>query len=422
MKRIVAVFTLAFVCATISACSKKEDAPGAGDTKSKQSKAKSSDAKSGDAGGEQKSSQSADTVKIETQDQQKAGILLAMVETRTMPRYLSVAGQVTMDEQHTSHIGAVADGRVESVSVLPGAIVHRGQTLAHIHSHSVHETVGALVQAFAASDRQRGALTFATQARDRYNHLYSIQAASLEEAQHAEQMVQQSTQDLKNAQANVRMEREHLSELLSVSPESLTPNNLYDRELVPVRSPIEGVVTARQITVGQVVSLGMETFTVSNLASVWVTASVNEKDLSLIHNGAAVNVVSQSFAETVFPGRVSMVGSTVDEQTRTIPVRIDVPNPERKLRPGLFATAQITEPQSRNAVFVPEDALQDINGNQVVFVSADGTSFRSQVVKVGTRSLGRAEIVNGLKPGDHVVTRGAFMVKGELLKGTMGDG
>jgi cobalt-zinc-cadmium efflux system membrane fusion protein len=99
-----------------------------------------------------------------------------------------------------------------------------------------------------------------------------------------------------------------------------------------------------------------------------------------------------------------------------------VPNPGTRLRPGMFATAQIAEPQTQNAVFVPEDALQDINGMKVVFVTQDGITFRALTVTVGTRPAGKAEILDGLRPGDRIAVGGAFMVKSEMLKGTMGEG
>jgi RND family efflux transporter MFP subunit len=218
------------------------------------------------------------------------------------------------------------------------------------------------------------------------------------------------------------MEREHLSELLQVSPESLTPNNLYDKEIIPIRSAVNGVVIARNVTVGQVVPTGFEAFVVSDLSTVWVMAAVNERDLSLVHIGATASVTIQGNPDEPFSGRVAMVGDTLDPQTRTVPVRIVVPNPGTRLRPGMFASAQIAGVQTRSAVFVPQDALQDINGMTVVFVTNDGTSFRAQTVTVGTSSEGKTEIVNGLRRGDQVVAGGAFMVKSAMLKGTMGEG
>lgn len=363
-----------------------------------------------------------DAVTIPQQNQGRAGIVLAPVTVRVMPQTISVPAQVGMDEKHTQHIGALADGRIDSVNVLPGDSVRRGQTLATLHSHTVHETVAALLQAFAAVRRQQSAVSFATATRDRYARLFSIQAASLEEKQRSEQELAQAAKDLTDAEANVRAEREHLGELLQVPPESLRPDNLYDRELIPIRAVADGVVISRNITVGQVVNTGDEAFVTSNLATVWVNASVNEKDLPSLHVGATATISLQPTGGQVQTGTVAMLGDVLDPQTRTLPVRIVVANPGTKLRPGMFVTAAISGTATQSRIFVPADALQDINGFRVAFVTKDGVTFFAHPVKTGEEANGMVEITEGLTATDHVVTKGAFMVKGELLKGTVGEG
>lgn len=416
--------SLLLVCLALAGCSKGTPSGGQAQAQGAPSGASSKDAAYSE--GTDKSSnggaQSNDVVKISVDAQRRVGIQVQAVVTQQVPRELTVAGQVQIDEEHTSHLGMIADGRITSVDVLPGVAVKTGQHLGDLHSHMVHETVGALAQAFAEVDRQRSAVAFATQAQQRYHHLYSIQASSLEESQRSDQDLLQAEKMLIDAETTVRMEREHLSELLQVKPESLTPNNLYNKELIPIRSPIDGVVIARNVTVGQVVATGFEAFAISNLHTVWVTASVNEKDLPLVRVGVPAEVISQGYPGQVFRGRVGMIGDLLDPQTRTVPVRIVIPNPGILLRPGMFASARIAESQTDSALFVPEDALQDINGMRVVFTTTDGTTFKAKTVNVGTRSQGKVQIVDGLGPQDRVVVKGAFMVKSEMLKGTMGEG
>lgn len=384
--------------------------------------AKSAPTASAQAGSAGKSGVSADVVKIGADDQKRAGIQVASVLVKSMPQVMTVVGQVAMDEKRTNHIGALADGRVESVLVLPGDAVHRGQVLATIHSHTVHETVAALTQAYAAVDRQKSAVTYATQARDRYAKLYSIQAASLEEKQRSEQDLAQAQKDLTDAQAMLIAEREHLAEILQVPPASLEPGTLYRKELVPVLALADGVVIARNITPGQVVTTGDELLVTSNLASVWVNAAVNEREVPRIYVGKGASVSLPSGGGASLSGKVTMIGDVVDPQTRTLPVRILVNNPGSKLRPGMFVSASITQPDTRTATFVPQDALQDVNGFRVVFATQDGVNFRATPVKTGALSGDMVEITDGLKPGDRVVSRGAFMVKGEMLKGSVGEG
>jgi multidrug efflux pump subunit AcrA (membrane-fusion protein) len=416
--------SLLLLCLALAGCSKGKPSGGQGQAQGAPSGDSSTDAAYSEATDKSSNggAQSNDVVKLSADAQRRVGIQVQAVVTEQLPRELTVAGQVQMDEEHTSHLGTIADGRITSVDVLPGVAVKTGQHLGDLHSHMVHETVGALAQAFAEVDRQRSAVAFATQAQQRYHHLYSIQASSLEESQRSDQDLFQSKKMLVDAETTVHMEREHLSELLQVEPESLTQNNLYDKELIPIRSPIDGVVIARNVTVGQVVATGFEAFVVSNLHTVWVTASVNEKDLPLVRVGVPAEVVSQGYPGQIFRGRVGMIGDLLDPQTRTVPVRIVVPNPGILLRPGMFASAHITESQTDAALFVPEEALQDINGMRVVFTTTDGTTFKARTVNIGTRSQGKVQIIDGLGPQDHIVVKGAFMVKSEMLKGTMGEG
>ena len=362
------------------------------------------------------------TVRIDPAELPRAGIRVAPVIVRQMPQQLIVTGQVAMDERHTDHIGARAEGVVERVLVLPGDAVHAGQLLALLHSHSVHETAGALAQAYAAVERQTSAVQFAEANRERYQRLLSLQVASQEEAQRAGQELQQARQQLADADAAVHMEREHLSELLQIPPSTITPQTLYRQELVPIRAEGPGVVVERNVTPGQVMTIGQIAFTVSNLSTLWVMAAVNEKDLANIHRGDAAHITTQGLGSTVLHGTVGMLGDTVDPQTRTLPVRIVVQNPATRLRPGMFATTAIDESATRQAIFVPEGAVQDVNGFQTVFVTPDSSNFTVRAVKLGEHRDGMVEVLEGLSAHDRIVVDGAFMVKGELLKGSVGEG
>src|SRR5258708_11476548 len=135
----------------LSGCSSKKAMGGEGQDRGPSSVSSSKGAgsqegidKSGKGG-----AQSNDVVKISTEDQRRVGIQVQPVVVQQVPRALSVAGQVQMDEQQTSHLGTIADGRITAVNVLPGALVRRGQVLGDLHSHMVHETVGPLAQAYA---------------------------------------------------------------------------------------------------------------------------------------------------------------------------------------------------------------------------------------------------------------------------------
>ncbi len=389
------------------------------------------DARAGSSSGQavQDNSHTEKIIEVSPSQQQTAGIRVEMIQPRSVPRMLSVPGRIMLDEQHTAHIASYADGRVIELLKQPGDTVRRGETLARLHSHSVHETVGALAQAFANVDRQKAAVTYAQQRRDRYNHLYSIQAASLEQKQGSEQELIQAQTELENAQAAVTMEREHLGDLVHEEPASITPANLYRHDEVPIVSPIAGTVITRSITPGSVLEPGVEAFTISNLSSVWMVADVNEKELPHLAIGEQVDVRTDAWPGRTFSGTVSLIGSTLDSTTRTLQVRASLNNPAAALKPQMFVTATLSESSrgknkpdtQRKALFIPEDSLQEVNGVPVVFATADGTHFVARALQTMPPVNGQVEVSRGLHAGERIAVAGAFMLKSELLKGTLGE-
>ncbi len=359
------------------------------------------------------------TVTVSPDEQRLGGIRVVELAARMVPRTLFVPGQIMMDDQRTAHIAPYSDGLVIDVLKVPGDFVQRGSVLAHLHSHSVHETVGALAVNFANFDRQQAAVAYATAKRDRYAHLYSIQAASLEQKQVSDQELVAAVTDLANAKAAVIMEREHLADILQIEPESITPATLYTYENVPVKAPMSGTVITRSITPGMAIAIGQEAYTISNLGEVWMVASVNETELPHLRVGQHVTVRTDAWPGQTFSGSVTLIGSSLDPTTRTIQVRATMPNAQNKLKPQMFTTATLDETESRRAIFVPESALQDVNGLQAAFVTSDGTHFTARTVKTAAPIAGQVEVTEGLQPGDHIAVTGAFMLKSALLKSTM---
>ena len=380
----------------------------------------SSESKSGGSSGQAKSG-GAGAITVSPAQQQEAGIRLAVMEPRKVPRTLTVPGQIMMDEQRTVHISPYADGKVTDVLKLQGDRVERGTVLAHMHSHSVHETVGALAQDFANVARQQAAVSYATAKRDRYAHLYAIQAASLEQQQGSEQELVQAQTELANAQAAVTMEREHLGDLMQVPPAGITPANLYQHEFVPITSPIAGTVVTRSITPGMVFEPGNEAYTVSNLESVWMVAAVSEAELAHVRQGQHVTVRTDAWPGQSFAGTVTLIGSALDPTTRTVQVRATLRNRNGELKPQMFTTATLDEADTREALFVPEDAIQEVNGVGIVFATDDGTHFAPRTIKTAPPVAGQVEVTDGLRAGERVAIAGAFLLKSELLKGTIGE-
>jgi cobalt-zinc-cadmium efflux system membrane fusion protein len=168
-------------------------------------------------------------------------------------------------------------------------------------------------------------------------------------------------------------------------------------------------------------------FTVGDLSVLWVVLDVAESQLRHVAAGQQVEVSVEAIPGRRFRGHIEYVGDVVEMQTRTTEVRVAVPNPDRSLKPGMFATAEVSTPSKDGAggarrLVVPREAVQKVGDAQVVFVPLGSNRFKPVKVETGADSGKEVEIVAGLHPGFQVVTRGAFVLKSQLSKASMGEG
>lgn len=192
--------------------------------------------------------------------------------------------------------------------------------------------------------------------------------------------------------------------------------------VVAVTAPLGGRVTERLVTLGETVTPDKTLFTIINLHTVWVQLNVYQKDLSSVHLGESVTVTSDTAPGRTFAGGVSSIGDVVDEATRTVKLRAVIQNPGNVLKPQSFVRGAIVTSARATALMVPADAVQQLEGRSVVFVPAGRRGeLRARPVAVGAKLDGWVEIRSGLKAGDRVVTRNAFLVKSQAIKGQLGE-
>ena len=175
---------------------------------------------------------------------------------------------------------------------------------------------------------------------------------------------------------------------------------------VMVRAPMNGVVDARNIIVGQAVDPDTTLFHLSNRTRMRVVGKVYEEDLEKVHVGQKAEVQLPAYPDKTLTGIVSLVGPTLDPQTRTVPIWIVLDNKQGLLRPNLFARADIVLRDSKAALSVPNSAILEANGEKFVFVH-QANSYRRVVVTVGAAEGGYTAIESPLVTGEEVVTQGA---------------
>jgi membrane fusion protein (multidrug efflux system) len=187
-----------------------------------------------------------------------------------------------------------------------------------------------------------------------------------------------------------------------------------------IRAPFSGWVSLRTISVGAIASQGTEIATISDLTLIKLDFSVPETMLAAIRAGLPIRARSAAYPDRAFNGVIHTVDPVIDPNTRAVMVRARLPNPDRALRPGMMLTVSI-ESASRQGLSVPELAVVGEGENRFVFaLGADGRARRVQV-RTGARLGGRIEILQGLRPGQRVVTEGIVKVSDGMEVRVAGD-
>jgi len=181
---------------------------------------------------------------------------------------------------------------------------------------------------------------------------------------------------------------------------------------VVLSAPVSGVVMSKSVFEGQQVDPGTELFTVTDLSRVWLEGDIYESESSAVQSGQEVRITFVGEPAKVVNAKVNYVYPYLNAETRTLRLRIVLPNPDHKLKLESYANLEIPVETADGAV-VPDSAILDTGVRQVVFVNTDGGRFEPRIVRVGIRANGRAQIVSGVKPGERVVVKANFLLDSE---------
>ncbi|MEO6919357.1 MAG: efflux RND transporter periplasmic adaptor subunit [Collimonas sp.] len=336
--------------------------------------------------------------KIELSETQVAasGVKLESAGVARVRTAITLPGEIRFNEDKTAHVVPRLAGVVEQVAVNLGQQVKRGQLLAVVASTGLAEQRSELL---AAQKRY----SFARITYEREKKLW-------EEKISAEQDYQQARQVMNEAEIALQNARQKLN-VFGASAGGGSALNRYE-----IRAPFDGLVTEKHIALGEAVAAEASIFTISDLSTVWAEIIVPAKDLNLVRLGGKVKISATAFESTA-SGSISYVGALLGEQTRTAKARVTLANPDMAWRPGLFVNVDVVSSDVEVAVAVQPQAIQDLDGKQVVFVRiADG--FMVQPVTTGRADSRQVEIVKGLKAGARYAAEGSYVLKSELGKST----
>lgn len=353
----------------------------------------------------------------------RAGLAIETASERMHGERVTVPGMLALDETKTARIGSLQEGLLLETRAQVGDRVRRNQLIATMHGHAVHDAWAGYRKALAERRRARKAAAYASDQLARAQRLYEAKAVSLQERQRAELDQVSAKEQVDMAQAEVLRSIEELEHIgIRVANADVDEAPAETTESIPVFTPMAGVVLERLVTPGTTVTPGSLLYVVSDLSSLWAVAELDESHLSRVKVGQSVEVRVNAWPGEMFPGTITFIGDTVNPKTRRITVRARVDNPQGRLKPEMYASFLLGEGTTRQTLAVPSEAVQTINGRSVVFVGRAAQGFRAQPVTLGADFGGEVEVTDGLRAGDPVVTRGAFILKSELLKGaTQGD-
>ena len=358
----------------------------------------------------------AGVVELTPEAASRADIRSAAVETRAFGAELETTGQVDFDRDRLAHVSPRIEGRVHRVQARLGQRVRAGQPMAQLDSIELGKTKAEYLQARARLDLARENL-------EREEKLHADRISSEQEVLEARAAFREATVDLATTEETL-----HLYGLGQKEVEAL---HYEDRQasLYTVRAPFDGQVVEKHVTVGELVTPDRNIFTVADLDRVWIWIDVYERDLRGVHLEDEAEVEADAYPGALFRGLVSYLSAQVDTDTRTVRARIDVPNPEEKLRPGMFARVRLFDPhgaqgrrRAADSLVVPEGAVQRDGEESIVFVPTGPLTFERREVRTGRKAGGLVEILGGLEAGEQVVVEGAFLLKSEASKEAMGAG
>ncbi|HEV2150082.1 MAG TPA: efflux RND transporter periplasmic adaptor subunit [Longimicrobiaceae bacterium] len=326
------------------------------------------------------------------------GITFGFVEERTLGNEIRTVGIVNFDETRLAQVAPKFSGFVERLYVdFTGKPVRAGQPLVEIYSP---ELVAAQEEVLLAArlDASLGES--------------SVPGVSAGRSNLAEAAIRRlRLWDISDAQ---------IRQILRTGKV---------RRTLTLHAPVSGVVIEKPVVRGQAVQAGQSLYTIADLSNVWVEAELRERDAGNVREGSQATVELGSFPGRPLRGTVEYIYPTLESEARTLKARIAIPNPEGRIKPGMYATVRISSP-SRTALTVPTSAVVHTGERAVVFVDMGRGKIMPHEVEVGRIAGDQTEILAGVEPGQRVVTSAQYILDSESnmaevmksMMGMMGEG
>ncbi len=391
IKKIVVAVTLSLLLSSCGASKTPESAKETTDNKEQPAKAISAE------NATEPKSESGE-IRLSAEELQQSNITVKNIQLEKVADQLILSANITANQDRIAFVAPRVEGKLIKVTANLGDQVKAGQALAVIDSIQMGE-------ARAEYRHAQSELKLAEANFQRTDKLYKDEVVP-----------QRQWLEVKNAyeraQITARESADHLHILVGSSDTGIST--------FVITAPFSGVVIEKDAVMGELAKPEGKLFTIADLSTVWIEADVSEKDLGKLTVGSPATVTVSSFPDESFKGKVSYISSIFDKETRTVKARIELPNPDRKLRIDMFARAVIDLTSSREALILPQEAVLLVQGQSTVYIQTEN-GFEVRPVEVGEQLNKGVVITSGLKSGEQVVISGAYALKSRQLKSQIGD-
>jgi cobalt-zinc-cadmium efflux system membrane fusion protein len=321
------------------------------------------------------------------------------VGTRTFRTEEVTDGQIALNGDTTTQVFSPYSGRVVRVLASPGEYVKQGAPLLRIEASEFVQAQSDLLNAAAT-------LKLARINEERKHAAYDSKGGSLQDWQQAQVDLAAAENASTSAANRLRILGKTDKEITAIESAKKTDAATY------VVAPIGGIVTDRQVGPGQYIQSGASNpvFSIGDLSTVWLVADVPETDAPFIERGQTVEVRVLALPGQIFKAKLTAIGAQVDPVTRRVPVRATLANPDGKLKPQMFASFSIITSGESQAPAVPEEAIVREGDQARVWVVAQNNTLALRPIRTGRSNDGMVEVLDGLKAGERVVTRGSLFI------------
>ncbi|HEX6198949.1 MAG TPA: efflux RND transporter periplasmic adaptor subunit [Thermoanaerobaculia bacterium] len=340
---------------------------------------------------------------------ERIGLATVRAEVRPLGGRRATTGSLGFDEERIAHVAPRVAGRLVRVPAALGETVAAGAVLAVLDSLELGEAKAEYLRARARHEVAR-------RGYERERSLRADRISSEQEVLEAEAAAREAAAELAAAREALR-----LLGLDAAAIETLSWEDPRAAE-VAVRAPFAGRVVAREATLGELVTPEDTLFTVADLSQVWLWIDLYERDLAHVRPGERVEVRLDAWPEETFTGELAYVADQVDPATRTVRARVDLPNPDGRLLPGMFGRVALASAAGAEepALAIPREAVQRDGEESIVFVQTGPGRFERREVALGRATDELVEVLAGLEAGERVVTEGSFLLRSQAAADELG--